>query len=311
MSKLEIAVQFVQDNKSGLTLFIKTIKKNFAAWLLMLPCLALFVIFVWQPLLSGIVLSFFETRGYDAVKFVGLKNYIDVISDSAFMSALINSFSYTLWSLVIGFLIPIIVAIVINEMVHLQSFFKFSIYLPNMLPGVAAAILWYFMFDPGQGGLLNMLGSYLGLPPSQWLQNPHLTIPLIIITMTWRGFGSTSIIYLASLQGVNQELYESSTLDGAGILARLRYITLPWISNIIKLMLILQIIGVFQIMYEPLTMTEGGPANASISLMLQAYFYGFRYFQADRSMAVGVITFVILTSLTIIYFAIKKDSDVE
>lgn len=311
MNKSEIAVKFPKSNQNMFSQLTKIIKMNFISWLLMVPSLILFVIFHWQPIISCILLSFYKTRGYKAVEFVGFQNYIDVISDPSFMSALKNTFSYTLWSLIIGFSVPIIVAILINEMVHFKSFFKFSVYLPNMIPGIAVAILWYFMFDPGQGGLLNMLFSYLGLPLSQWLQNPHLTIPLIIITMTWRGFGSTTIIYLASLQGINQELYEASTLDGAGISARLRYITLPQISNIIKLMFILQIIGVFQVLYEPLTMTEGGPANASLSLMLQSYFYGFRYFQADKSMTVSVIVFFILIIFTAIYFTVKKDDEVE
>lgn len=129
--------------------------------------------------------------------------------------------------------------------------------------------------------------------------------------MTWRGFGSTAIIYLASLQGVNNELYEAATLDGAGVLGRVRYITFPQISNIIGLMFIMQIIGVFQIMYEPLTMTDGGPNNASMSLMLQGYFYGFRYFEAGRSMAVSTITFFILVMLTAVYFKVNKDREAE
>lgn len=298
-------------DSKGIKSVLRTIKKDLPAWLLISPSLILFIVFVWQPLLSGIILSFYETKGYNAVKFIGLKNYIDVISDSAFLRTLANTFSYTLWSLVIGYLVPIIIALIINEMVHLKPFFKFSVYFPGMVPGVATALMWYFLFDPGDKGILNMLMKFFGLPISQWLQNPKLTIPLIVVTMTWRGFGSTAILYLASLQGVNQELYEVASLDGAGIWKRIRHITIPQISGIIVLLFIMQIIGVFQVMSEPLTMTEGGPNNASMSLMLQAYFYGFRYFQAGRSMAVGAITFVILMSLTIIYFKMKKNADAE
>ena len=289
----------------------KTLKRDYKAWILILPSLILFLIFSWQPLISGIYLSFFETEGYDAVRFVGLDNYRAVVTDAAFLSALVNSFKYVFWSLLIGYFLPIIVSVLINEMVHLKPFFRFSVYFPAMVPGNATAIMWKIIFDPNPTGLLNALRTYLGMDPSMWLLNPSLTIPLIVITMTWSGFGSTTILYLASLQGVNQELYEASEIDGAGLLSRLRNITIPSISSLLYLFLVLQIIGVFQVMEQPFAMTEGGPNNASISLMLQSYFYAFRYFRADRAMAVGTITFFILIGLTIIYFRLNRNSDTE
>ena len=292
--------------------FIKHMRKNLLAWLMLLPSLIIFLIFVWQPLVSGVILSFFETIGFKAGKFVGFQNFIDVMSDPTFVKAFTNCLSYTLWSFLIGFLLPIVVAIAINEMVNLNSFFRFSVFFPSMIPGIATAIMWFFIFDPGDGGLLNMLFTRVGLPQSQWLQNEQLTIPLIIITLTWRAFGGTTIIYLAGLQGVNQELYEASTLDGAGVWGKIRHITLPGISNIIGLMFIMQIIGVFQIMAEPLAMTDGGPNNASVSLILQAYRYAFKDDNAvGKSMAVGTITFIILMIFTFIYFRINKNMEAE
>ncbi|UUZ93623.1 sugar ABC transporter permease [Paenibacillus sp. P25] len=285
--------------------------RDIPSWSLIAPSLLFFIVFHWRPLVSGVILSFFETKGYNAVRFNGLQNYIDVVSNSVFQQTVINTFMYVFWSLVLGFSVPIVVAIMINEMRHWRPFFKFAVYFPGMVPGIAGAPLWMFMFDPGPGGLLNMLLDKLGMPPSEWLQNSALTIPLIILTLTWRAFGGTVILYLASLQGVNHELYEAATLDGAGIWKRIRHITIPQISPIIGILLILQIIGVFQLLYEPLTMTEGGPNNASMSLMLQSYHYAFRYFEAGRSLAVGVITFIILAVMTVIYFRLSKRSETE
>lgn len=284
----------------------RLLRRDIGAWLLLLPCVICFLVTIWQPLVSGLILSFFRTVGYDAVQFIGLDNYRAVITNSEFKAALVNTFSYTFWSLIIGFLLPIIVALMLNEIVHINAFFKFSLYFPSMVPAVAASLLWYFMFYPGQGGILNGLLSAIHLPTSQWLQNPHLTILLIVCTMTWRGFGGTMLIYLASLQGINRELYEAASLDGANYWQKQIHITLPSIANIVMLMLIMQIIGIFQVMNEPMVMTEGGPNNASLSLMLESYNYGFRYFQAGRSMAVGAITFVILAVLTVIYQALDK-----
>lgn len=288
---------------------VHTVKRDFSAWILILPSIILFIIFAWQPLMSGMYLSLFETEGYNTVKFVGLDNYKAVINESAFSAALTNSFKYVFWSLIIGYMLPIFTSIMLNELVHFKSFFRFAVYFPAMVPGIATAIMWRIIFDPNPNGILNTIMDKFGLEPSQWLQNPKITILLIVITMTWSGFGPTTILYLASLQGVNHELYESVSIDGGGFFAKIRHITIPQISSLLSLFLVLQIIGVFQVMEQPFAMTEGGPNNASLTLMLQAYFYGFRYFRADRAMAVGVITFFILFGLTIIYFWINKKND--
>ncbi|MFV0401063.1 MAG: carbohydrate ABC transporter permease [Oscillospiraceae bacterium] len=281
-------------------------KRDFGSWILLVPTLILFIIVLWQPLLSGLVLSFFETSGYETVRFNGLQNYRDIITNSEFTAALVNSFAYTFWSLAIGFLMPLVVAMMLNEMVHLKALYRFTFYFPSMIPGMATALLWYFIFDPGEGGVLNMILALFGRSPSMWLQNSALTIPLIVITMTWRGFGGTMLIYLAALQGINQDLYEAASIDGAGFFRKVWHIEVPQLKSMIMLMLIRQIIGVFQVMQEPLAMTGGGPNNASISLMLESYYYGFRYFEAGRSMAVGAVTFVILAVLTVIYQLISK-----
>ncbi|MFD3261708.1 carbohydrate ABC transporter permease [Paenibacillus lentus] len=286
--------------------FVRQMLRDWSSWVLILPTLFAFFFFSWQPLVKGIFLSFFKTEGYEAVSFIGLQNYRDVIQNSAFQQTLLNSFMYVLWSLIIGFVVPIIVAVLINELRHGKSFFRFAVFFPCMVPGIAASMLWMFLFEPGKGGVLNMLLSAVGLPIQQWLQNPNMTIMLIIFTITWRNFGGTVLLYLASLQSINSDLYEAASLDGANVWRRFRSITLPQISGMIGLMLILQVSGVFQIFNEPLVMTEGGPNNASMTLMLQSYYYAFRSFQAGHSMALGVITFLILMVLTVVYFKMDK-----
>lgn len=291
--------------------FLGTLKKDLGAWLIMLPGLLLFIAFVWQPIVSGIILSFFETKGFEAVKFTGFQNYVDVISDSVFISAFLNSLKYTIWSLVLGFALPIIIALIINEMVHLKSFFKISVYFPNMAPGIVTAIMWLIIYDPGANGILNTIITSMGMEPSQWLQNSNLTIFLIVVSMTWKGAGGTAILYLASMQNVNDELYEAARIDGAGVWSRIFHVTLPQISGMIALCFILQVIGVFQVMVEPLAMTDGGPNNASISFMLQSYFYAFRFGQAGKSVAVSVIMFLFLMIFTVIYFAINRKNETD
>ena len=281
-------------------------RQNITAWILLLPSLLLFYFLVWRPIGTGLVFSFFKLKNYVPIEFVGFKNYHDVVTDMLFIKTLVNSAKYVLWSFVIGFLPPIIFAVILNEIVHMNAFLKFSIYFPQIVPAVAAALIWYFLYLPGDGGVLNIILQKIGLPQQQWLQNSKQTIPLIIVMMTWQGCGGSMILYLASLQGINQELYEAAKIDGANIPTRFANVTLPAIFPIILLQFVRQIIGVFQVMIEPMTMTGGGPNNASISLNLQGFNYAFKNFQPERSLALGVITFLILMVVTCFYFKMQK-----
>lgn len=285
------------------------IKRNMSGWLMVLPSIFLFAFFVWEPLLESVRLSLFQTKGMNLIHFVGLKNYIDVFNHPDFWPASRNTFSYTLWSLLIGFCIPIIMAILINEVRLFKSVYKISIYLPNIIPGMATIMMWGFIFRPGETGILNIILHYFQIPPQVWLSNPVWTKPLIILTMTWKGAGATALLYIAALQGIDPELYEAAIIDGAGILKRVRFITVPCIYNLARTLLILQIISVFQILYEPLVMTNGGPNNASISIMQLVYKYAFEKYDYSKAAAVSVIISVVLILLTTVYSKINKEKE--
>lgn len=285
------------------------IKRNLSGWLIMAPTLFLFAFYVWEPLLASIRLSFYSARGMRIIEFVGFKNYIDVFHHPDFFPAVRNTFAYTLWSLVIGFLVPIVMAILINEMIHAKSLFRVGIYFPNIVPGLATVLMWGFVFKPGKAGVLNILLGRLGIEPMVWLSNPRLTIPLIVVTMTWKGAGATALIYLAALQGINPELYEAAIIDGAGIWDRIRHVTLPGLRNLARTLLVLQVITVFQILYEPLVMTNGGPNNASISIMQLVFKYAFEKFDYPKAAAVSVIISIFLITLTAIYNKFNKARD--
>lgn len=223
---------------------------------------------------------------------------------------MLNTVLYTFWSLLIGFLVPIIIAVILNEVVHLRGLFRVGVYLPNVVPGIAVAMIWLFIFKPSDTGMLNMLLAKVGVQPKVWLTNPRWTIPLIVITMTWRGAGATALIYLAGLQGIDPELYEVAALDGAGIWRRLWSVTVPNIYNLARTMLVLQIISVFQVLYEPLIMTNGGPNDASISLMLLVYKYAFEKFDYSKAAAVSVFIAALLIIFTALYNKIVKEEEI-
>ncbi|AFK85783.1 MULTISPECIES: carbohydrate ABC transporter permease [Thermoanaerobacterium] len=285
------------------------LKRNISGWLIMIPSLFLFGFFVWGPLLESIYLSFYSSNGMRIEKFVGLSNYMSVLEYPDFKAALINTFTYTLWSLVIGFLVPIIMAIILNEVIHLKGFFRVATYLPNVIPGLAIAMMWTFIFRPSNSGLLNIILKIFGIGPQMWLSNPKWTIPLIVFTMTWRGAGATALIYLAGLQGIDSELYEAAAIDGANIWKRLINITIPNIYNLARTLLVLQILSVFQVLYEPLVMTNGGPNNASLSLMQLVYRYAFEKFDYPKAASVSVVIGVLLIIITALYNLIIKEKD--
>lgn len=276
-------------------------KRDTLGWMIMLPPLALFAFFVWEPLLENVRLSFCNAKLYTITGFAGFDNYKSVLTDVDFKAAFTNTFSYTLWSLVIGFVVPMIMGILITETVHLKGLFRTAVYFPNIMPSLATIWIWSYFFLPGETGVLNILLEKIGFGPYEWLNNPHWTIPLIIITMTWKSAGSTALIYMANISGISPDLYEAATIDGASIIQRIRYITLPSVFGIAKTMLILQIISVFQILYEPLVFKNGGPNNASISLMMLMYRYGYRDYHVPKAAALSVLICIILVILSGVY----------
>ena len=285
---------------------LKRLKRDNVALLLIAPAIICTYFFTIRPQITGMIWSFFEMNGYTAGKFAGLANYKRVIHDTMFATTLMNTFKYVFWSLIIGYLLPLIIAILLNETVHFRKSFRFWVYFPSILPAASIFMLWNFIYYPDAGGLLNMARSFFGLAPYGWLQDSSKTIIYIVITMTWSGAGATALYYFASLQGVSRELYEAALIDGAGFFKRLRHVTLPHISGIALLFLVRQIIGVFSVMEQPLQMTDGGPNGASMTLGLLAYRYGFVYIKPALAMSVGVIMFVILILATFFYYRLSN-----
>ncbi len=275
----------------------------------MMPTLLLFAFFIWEPLFENIRLSLFSTVRYQTVDFVGFANYIRVFKNPDFTAALKNTFSYTFWSLAIGFIVPIVLGILITETTRGKSFFRSAIYFPNIVPGIATIWIWAYFFTPGKTGVLNILLGKLGIAPLQWLNNTHWTIPLIVITMTWKSAGATALIYMANLAGISPELYEAASIDGAGIWSRIRFITLPNVFSLAKTLLILQIISVFQILYEPMILKNGGPNNASISLMMLQYRYAFRDFDFSGGAALSVMVGIFLIILSGVYMKLTASKE--
>lgn len=285
------------------------LKNDLGAWAVMLPGLLLFMFFIWVPLIEAVSLSLFEANGMSIIRFVGLDNYKSVLMQPDFWPAVGNTLMYLVWSLVIGFLVPIALAIFIHEATWGKSLFRTAVYLPNIVPGLATIFLWRFIFRNDTSGALNMLLGSLGIPAQDWLNSATRVIPMIVVAMTWKGAGATTLLYLAGLQSISPELYEAAIIDGASVKQRVWHVTVPQIYNLARTLLILQIIAVFQILYEPLVMTNGGPNNASVSLMQLVFRYAFEQFDYSRASAVSVLISIALVALTLCYNKLNKEKD--
>ena len=285
-----------------------TRRNDINGWVLMLPMVVILYLFIWRPTVMGTVWSFFNMKAYTVLDFCGFDNFRKVITHTQFLPTLWNTVQYVLWSFVIGFLPPLFIAIMINEVVHFKGGFRVLIYTPAVIPGIAAMLMWYFMYYPDQTGLLNMILGKFGIAPQQWLNDPDFAIIGIVIYSTWKGFAGSMLLYYASVQSVSVELYEAAIIDGAGPFVRLWNVTRPAMEGIILLSAVRQIISVFQIMEQPLAMTSGGPNGASTSLSYQLYQYGFNSGGkgTGQAMALGVIIFLILIVFTIFYFWLNR-----
>ncbi|MBQ3427820.1 MAG: sugar ABC transporter permease [Clostridia bacterium] len=281
-------------------------RETLSVWLLLLPAVIVLYLMIWRPSVMGIVWSFFKMNGYTPTKFVGFQNYIRVVTNTEFWPVMFNTLKYVFWSFVVGFVPPVIIAFMLNEMMHARRTLRVIIYLPAILPGITILLLWYFIYAPDSTGMLNMLLAKLGMDPYIWLNDARFTILFIIIQMTWAGFPGTMFLYYTTIQGISSDLYEAATIDGAGPIRRFWNVALPQISGLLLLNVVRQMIGVFQVMQEPMVLTGGGPNGASNSVGYQLYQYGFVQGRVGQALALGTIVFVILIIATLFYFKLNK-----
>jgi multiple sugar transport system permease protein len=283
----------------------RRVADNLTAYAFMAAGIALFGLFAWYPLVKGIELSFQQNNFVDPAKWVGLENFRRVVDDPLFVTAWKNTIEFTGLALLIGFAVPFVGAVVINEFRRLQGFFRVAVYLPVILPPAVSILLWKYFYDPGDG-LFNSVLRTLHLPTSQWIQSPQTAMVSLVLVSTWMNMGSAVILYLAGLKGIPSELYEAAEIDGAGIWQRFRHITVPSMRFLLLVLLLLQVIATMQVFTEPYLLT-GTTDPSTITVLVLVYRYAFSVNQdIGLATAMSMILFVVLAVLSAVYLWLTR-----
>jgi multiple sugar transport system permease protein len=283
-----------------------------AGWWFVLPALALITGFYFLPVAGSLLLSLTDFDIYaiaspDNARFVGFGNYIALLHNPVFWTAVRNTFYFALVGGPLTVAVSLAAALLVNaRLVRFKGFFRTIYFVPFVTTLVAVAIVWRYLYHP-QYGLLNYVLGWVGIGPIDWLGNPRWAMPAIILMAVWKNFGYHMLIFIAGLQTIPSELYEAAELDGAGPLQRFRHVTLPQLAPTFLFVGVITMIGYFQLFSEPYVMTGGGPLRATTSLVLLMYEEGFRWWRLGVAAAVAFILFVIILAWTLVQFRLQKE----
>lgn len=288
---------------------IKSIRR--AAYFFLAPALIPIFVFFFVPALAALVLSFTDFDIYslgnlEYARFVGLKNYRQLLDDPLFWKAMANTFYYVLVGGPLSIAASLGTALLLNsKLVRFRSFFQTVYFAPVVTTLVAVAVVWRFLYHP-RFGLLNYTLSVFGIAPIDWLGDPVWAMPAIILMSIWKNFGYNMIIFVAGLQNIPTQLYEAARMDGANSWQQFKNITLPMLAPTTVFVSIIAMIGNFQLFTEPYVMTQGGPVNSTLSIVLLMYQQGFRWWNLGYSAAIAFVLFGVILLGSLIQSRLQK-----
>lgn len=275
------------------------------------PALAAIALFFFLPVLAALVMSFTDFDIYSLgdirhARFVGFRNYVQLFEDPLFWKALSN----TLYFLLVGG--PLSVAVSLGaalllhaRLVRFKPLFRFIYFAPVVTTLVAIAVVWRYVYHP-RFGLLNALLDAAGIGAVDWLGDPAWAMPALILMAVWKNFGYNMIIFIAGLQNIPASLYEAASIDGAGPVQQFFRITLPMLAPTTLFISIITMIGYFQFFAEPYVMTQGGPLNSTLSIVLLMYQQGFRWWNMGYSAALAFILFAMILIVSVIQTRMQR-----
>lgn len=282
-----------------------------SGWAFLAPALLLIAVFFFLPVLAALLLSFTDFDIYALgdlrrLRFVGLENYTQLLQSPLFWTALGNTGYFVLLGGPLSVAVSLGAALLVNARLNrFPGLFRTALFLPVVTTLVAVAVVWRYLYHP-RYGLLNYGLSLLGIAPIDWLGDPDWAMPAIILMAVWKNFGFNMIIFIAGLQNIPIQLYEAARIDGASTGQQFRHITLPQLGPTFLFVALMTMIGYFQVFAEPYVMTQGGPANRTLSVVLLMYEEGFRWWNMGYASAMAFVLFALILAGTALQLLLRR-----
>lgn len=279
----------------------------------LLPAAAIYIGLVLFPIIQAAYYSFYRWNGLGPLQnFTGLGNYVRALSDRVFIGALSHNLQLIVLSLVIQLPLALGLALLVRRITYGRALFRTIFFMPFVLSEVVTGVIWNFIYRP-DGGLINTFLQAIapGIGQTAFLANPRTVLYALFVVITWKFFGYHMILYIAGLQNIPAELEEAAQIDGCGPLQTLRYITIPLLGSTIRLTIYLSVLGSLQFFDLIWVMTTGGPVDASNTMAIYLYKFGFQRFQLGYGSAIAVIMFLICFGFSLVYQRVAMRRDFE
>lgn len=275
--------------------------QNCAAWIFILPAILGTLIFIIVPVICSFGLSFAKWDLLNPIQFVGCQNYVELFKSHLFYKILNNTIVFALSTSILGVIIPLVLASILNSKIRGSDFYKTAYFLPFITPMVVVGIVWAWIFDPNIGLLNQVLHIHIN-----WLYDSKFAMPALIIVSVWKLIGYNMIIFLSSLSAISQSMFEAARIDGANFFQTFKNVTVPLLSPTIFFVVIITAISSFQVFDLIYLMTQGGPFDSTNVLVYAIYKNAFEYFNVGRASAIAYVLFVIILVLTLIQWCLRK-----
>ncbi|MFG2626767.1 carbohydrate ABC transporter permease [Streptomyces sp. NPDC048473] len=274
-------------------------RRQRAGMLMVAPALLHASLWIGLPVVMSVVLAFTKYDVLTAPQFVGLDNFRDMMGDAVFRKSIVNTVIYTFFTVPFGMMLGLLVALALHTGLRARGIFRTAVFIPQVTATVAIALVWLWIYNPGNG-LLNTLLSFLGIQGPAWLSSTSWAMPSVILVGIWQGIGMKMLIYLAALQSLPKELYEAASVDGASKVRQFFSITLPLLKPATFFVLITSMISAFQSFDQIYILTDGGPANSTTMMTFEIYKSAFREFRIGYACAQSLVLFVLLMGFTLV-----------
>lgn len=275
------------------------------AYMFLAPALILMTVFIALPVIASLVISLtdfniFALANWSNAKFIGIDNFVRLFQDGLFWKALRNTLYFVAVGVPLAIALALILAILLNSPLNrAKGLFRVGHYLPSITETVAIAVVWRWVLNPRYGILKRALEVFSIQSPS-WLGDPRWAMPAIIMMAVWKGLGHNALIFLAGLQSIPPTVYEAARIDGATSRQQFIYVTLPLLAPTTFFVSIMTLIGYLQLFAEPYTLTDGGPLDATLSIVLYMYRHGFKFFNLGYASAMAYVLFALIFAATLL-----------